>query len=124
MSEEARILSMFLQGKGVDEIASSLGLDRDRVENVLNVLLSRRGEDEQAEFRGFEDELMNLYLMQKKRVMRYMNLERNMRIPIPETKDNLIILIKILEVMWRIRGGRVSVDKLKGELFGVGEVED
>jgi len=124
MSEEVRILSMFMQGKTFDEIASELGIERRRVESVVNSILGQRAEEERDEqFTSFEDELLSLYLMQKRRVMRYLNLEKNMRIPLPETKDNLVILIKILEVMWKVqKGGKLDLIDLKRSIFDVESV--
>jgi len=124
MSEEVRILSMFMQGKTFDEIASELGIERRRVESVVNSILGQRAEEERDEqFTSFEDELLSLYLMQKRRVMRYLNLEKNMRIPLPETKDNLVILLKILEVMWKVqKGGRLDLMDMKRSIFDVESV--
>ena len=114
---------MFMQGKSFDEISTELGVDRGRVEAVVNSVLGQRSEsDEEESFSGFDKEIMRLYEIQKKRVMRYISLEKTMKIPLPETKDNMIILLKILEVMWKMKkGGRVDLFDLRRSVFNVDE---
>jgi ABC-type uncharacterized transport system ATPase subunit len=122
LSVEAKAVSLFLQGKSKDEIAGILGIDAERVDEIISNVLSQSGDyDGDVRFGGFDKELMNIYEVQKKRVMRYISLERQMRMPITDTKDNLLLLLKILEALWRIKGGKVSVDVLKSELFGGGD---
>jgi len=122
LSLEAKAVSLFLQGKSRDEIAGILGIDVEKVDAIISGVLSQSGDDAgDVKFVGFDKELMNIYEVQKKRVMRYISLERQMRMPITDTKDNLLLLLKILEALWRIKGGKVSVDALKSELFGGGD---
>jgi hypothetical protein len=124
LSLEAKAVSLFLQGKSRDEIAGILGVDVEKVDVIISSVLSQSGDDAgDIKFAGFDKELMNIYEVQKKRVMRYISLERQMRMPITDTKDNLLLLLKILEALWRIKGGKVSVDALRNELFGGGGVE-
>ena len=116
---EAKAVSLFFQGKSRDEIAGVLGIDVEKVDAIISNILSQSGDDVgDVKFGGFDKELMNIYEVQKKRVMRYISLERQMRMPITDTKDNLLLLLKILEALWRIKGGKVSVDALRNELFG------
>jgi hypothetical protein len=122
LSLEAKAVSLFLQGKSRDEIAGILGVDVEKVDVIISSVLSQSGDDAgDVKFAGFDKELMNIYEVQKKRVMRYISLERQMRMPITDTKDNLLLLLKILEALWRIKGGKVSVDALRNELFGGGD---
>jgi hypothetical protein len=122
LSLEAKAVSLFLQGKSRDEIAGILGVDVEKVDVIISSVLSQSGDDAgDIKFAGFDKELMNIYEVQKKRVMRYISLERQMRMPITDTKDNLLLLLKILEALWRIKGGKVSVDALRNELFGGGD---
>jgi hypothetical protein len=122
LSLEAKAVSLFLQGKSRDEIAGILGVDVEKVDVIISSVLSQSGDDVgDVKFAGFDKELMNIYEVQKKRVMRYISLERQMRMPITDTKDNLLLLLKILEALWRIKGGKVSVDALRNELFGGGD---
>jgi hypothetical protein len=121
LSLEAKAVSLFLQGKSRDEIAGILGVDVEKVDAIISSVLTQSGDDAgDIKFAGFDKELMNIYEVQKKRVMRYISLERQMRMPITDTKDNLLLLLKILEALWRIKGGKVSVDALRNELFGGG----
>jgi hypothetical protein len=122
LSLEAKAVSLFLQGKSRDEIAGILGVDVEKVDAIISSVLTQSGDDAgDVKFAGFDKELMNIYEVQKKRVMRYISLERQMRMPITDTKDNLLLLLKILEALWRIKGGKVSVDALRNELFGGGD---
>jgi hypothetical protein len=122
LSLEAKAVSLFLQGKSRDEIAGILGVDVEKVDVIISNVLAQSGDDAgDVKFAGFDKELMNIYEVQKKRVMRYISLERQMRMPITDTKDNLLLLLKILEALWRIKGGKVSVDALRNELFGGGD---
>jgi hypothetical protein len=122
LSLEAKAVSLFLQGKSRDEIAGILGVDVEKVDAIISSVLAQSGDDAgDVKFAGFDKELMNIYEVQKKRVMRYISLERQMRMPITDTKDNLLLLLKILEALWRIKGGKVSVDALRNELFGGGD---
>jgi hypothetical protein len=122
LSLEAKAVSLFLQGKSRNEIAGILGVDVEKVDVIISSVLSQSGDDAgDIKFAGFDKELMNIYEVQKKRVMRYISLERQMRMPITDTKDNLLLLLKILEALWRIKGGKVSVDALRNELFGGGD---
>jgi hypothetical protein len=121
LSLEAKAISLFLQGKSRDEIAGILGIDVEKVDAIITSVLSQSGDESgYVKFDGFDKELMNIYEIQKKRVMRYITLERQMKMPLTDTKDNLLLLLKILEALWRIKGGRVSVDALRNELFGGG----
>jgi hypothetical protein len=123
LSLEARVVSEFISGRPKEEIAKSLGLSVKEVESIISRVLSDDEEDE-VRFEGFEKELMSLYELQKRRVMRYVRMERQMRMPIVETKDNLLLLLKMLEALWKIKGGGPSVERLKAEIFGVPVDED
>ena len=122
MSLEARVVSEFISGKPKEEIAKSLGLSVGDVEEIISRVLS--ADEEEVRFEGFEKELMSLYELQKRRVMRYVRMEQQMRMPIVETKDNLLLLLKMLEALWKIKGGGPSVERLKAEIFGVAVDED
>ena len=124
MSLEARVVSEFISGKPKEEIAKSLGLSVKEVEEIISRVLSADEEEDETRFEGFEKELMGLYQLQKRRVMRYVRMEEQMRMPIVETKDNLLLLLKMLEALWKIKGGGPSVERLKAEIFGVAVDED
>ena len=124
MSLEARVISEFISGKPKKEIAKSLGLSVKEVESIISRVLSADEDEDQVRFEGFEKELMGLYELQKRRVMRYVRMEQQMRMPIVETKDNLLLLLKMLEALWKIKGGGPSVERLKAEIFGVAVDED
>ena len=124
MSLEARVVSEFISGRPKEEIAKSLGLSVKEVEAIISRVLSADEEEDETRFEGFEKELMSLYELQKRRVMRYVRMEQQMRMPIVETKDNLLLLLKMLEALWKIKGGGPSVERLKAEIFGVAVDED
>jgi len=124
LSLEARVISEFISGKPKKEIAKSLGLSVKEVESIISRVLSADEDEDQVRFEGFEKELMGLYELQKRRVMRYVRMEQQMRMPIVETKDNLLLLLKMLEALWKIKGGGPSVERLKAEIFGVAVDED
>jgi hypothetical protein len=124
LSLEARVVSEFISGKPKEEIAKSLGLSVKEVEEIISRVLSADEEEDETRFEGFEKELMGLYQLQKRRVMRYVRMEEQMRMPIVETKDNLLLLLKMLEALWKIKGGGPSVERLKAEIFGVAVDED
>jgi hypothetical protein len=118
------VVSEFISGKSKEEIARSLGLSVKEVESIISRVLSVDEEKDEVRFEGFEKELMSLYELQKRRVMRYVRMEQQMRMPIVETKDNLLLLLKMLEALWKIKGGGPSVERLKAEIFGVPVDED
>jgi len=124
LSLEARVVSEFISGKPKEEIAKSLGLSVKEVEAIISRVLSADEGEDEVRFEGFEKELMSLYELQKRRVMRYVRMERQMRMPITDTKDNLLLLLKMLEALWKIKGGGPSVERLKAEIFGVSIDED
>ena len=124
MSLEARVVSEFISGRPKEEIAKSLGLSVKEVEEIISRVLSADEEGDEASFEGFEKELMSLYKLQKRRVMRYVRMEQQIRMPIVDTKDNLLLLLKMLEALWKIKGGGPSVERLKAEIFGVAVDED
>jgi len=124
LSLEARVVSEFISGRPKEEIAKSLGLSVKEVEEIISRVLSADEEEDETRFEGFEKELMGLYQLQKRRVMRYVRMEEQMRMPIVETKDNLLLLLKMLEALWKIKGGGPSVERLKAEIFGVAVDED
>ena len=124
MSLEARVVSEFIGGRSKEEIARSLGLSVEEVEATINRVLSADEGEDEVRFEGFEKELISLYELQKRRVMRYVRMERQMRMPITDTKDNLLLLLKMLEALWKIKGGGPSVERLKAEIFGVAIDED
>jgi hypothetical protein len=120
---EARVVSEFISGKSKEEIARSLRVKVEKVEEILNRFLSSDDEAE-VSFEGFEKELLGLYVLQKRRVMRYVSLERQAKAPIAETKDNLLLLLKLLEALWKIQGGGPSVERLKADILGVEKDEE
>jgi hypothetical protein len=124
LSLEARVVSEFISGKPKEEIARSFGISVKEVEAILNRVLSADEGEDEIRFEGFEKELMGLYELQKRRVMRYVKMEQQMRMPVIDTKDNLLLLLKILEALWKIKGGGPSVERLKAEIFGVAVDED
>lgn len=124
MSLEARVVSEFISGKSKEKIAESFGMSVKEVEAIINSVLSADEDEGEFRFEGFEKELMSLYELQKRRVMRYVRMERKMRMPITDTKDNLLLLLKMLEALWKIKGGGPSVERLKAEIFGVDVGED
>jgi hypothetical protein len=123
LSLEARVVSEFIGGKPKEEIARSLGLSVEEVEEIIDRVLSAGEGEDEVRFEGFEKELLGLYELQKRRVMRYVRMESQVRMPITDTKDNLLLLLKILEALWKIKGGGPSVERLKAEIFGVGADE-
>jgi hypothetical protein len=124
LSLEARVVAEFISGKPKEEIARSFGISVKEVEAILNRVLSADEEEGEIRFEGFEKELMGLYELQKRRVLRYVKMEQQMKMPVIDTKDNLLLLLKILEALWKIKGGGPSVERLKAEIFGVAVDED
>jgi len=109
------------EGKQEDTVASELGIPVEQVREAYERFVKQMNVAVKTteKFSSVEDELRWLYAEQKKRLRLIRALEDASNLPFPDTKDNVLVLLKILEAIMRLemRLG-LDVERLKSDLLG------
>jgi len=96
------IAKMVLEGKTVEEIAKDLSVKYNEQISPLSVkyVVQKLNADIQQEKTSkkvnFIDDLMWLYSEQKERLINIRRLERQAALPMPEARENIMLLLTIL----------------------------
>jgi len=128
MSEiDERVRRLWRQGKGVEEIIESIRsedgveIDEDYIAKVIGVSDVEPSIDLSSVTDEPEKVFDFLYKWQLERLKMYYNIERKMRIPVPDVRANISLMLMLLER--KMKEKAESFESKVRDLFGLGGEE-
>lgn len=125
------VAELMLSGKSYDEIAQALkdkyGVEMN--EKQVEYYVYREFEGVMKSDDGFEEmlkdedidilkELKELYLLQRSRVNKLLNFEREIGLPLPESTKNIVVSLSILDKLARVKmQTEVTPFEIRNRLF-------
>ena len=128
MSEiDERVRRLWRQGKGVEEIIESIRadegveIDEDYIAKVIGVSDVEPSIDLSSVTDEPDKVFDFLYKWQLERLKMYYNIERKMRIPVPDVRANISLMLMLLER--KMKEKAESFESKVRDIFGLGGEE-